>query len=308
MKFDPKKVALGRHETFALRYSWLTKGYEAIVEDPTVLGSEDATVILGVGKNMVSAIRYWLLATRIAEVDSGHGLVPTPLGQMIFGKSGFDPYLEDEGTIWLIHWLLASNPQLATSWYWFFNRYHKQEFTSEECAAAMTNFADQHIQSKFSKRTVQQDIKVMLRMYAKSKAVGGTALEDALDSPLTLLNLVSRDTKAKNYRTAPQERDGLPLGIFGYAVVETMNVVGSGQMPITEMMYIQGDTVSPGAVFRLTENALITRLESLVQQMPEYFELRETAGIHQFYLLQEISPVDLLRYHYSNQLEGRLAA
>ena len=56
MKFDPKKVAFGRHETFALRYSWLTKGYEAIVEDPTVLGSEDATVILGVGKNMVSAI------------------------------------------------------------------------------------------------------------------------------------------------------------------------------------------------------------------------------------------------------------
>ncbi|WP_419645384.1 DUF4007 family protein, partial [Thiolapillus sp.] len=26
----PIKVAFGRHETFALRYSWLTKGYQAV--------------------------------------------------------------------------------------------------------------------------------------------------------------------------------------------------------------------------------------------------------------------------------------
>ena len=27
--FNPKKASFGRHETFALRYSWLTKGFQA---------------------------------------------------------------------------------------------------------------------------------------------------------------------------------------------------------------------------------------------------------------------------------------
>jgi hypothetical protein len=308
MKFNSKKVAFGRHETFALRYSWITKGFETLAKNPSIFTSEDATVVLGVGKNMVSAIRYWLLATRMVVVDSDHQLRPTALGKMVFGDGGYDPYLEDEGTIWLIHWLLSSNPQLATSWYWFFNRYHKQEFTSDECAAAIISFADQNIQTKFSKRTVEQDIKVMLRMYAKSKGTGRSTLEDALDSPLTLLNLVTRDTKAKNYRTVPQERNGLPLGIFGYAVLETMESIGVEQMPISDMMYIQGDVMSPGAVFRLTENALITKLESLVQLSPEYLDLRETAGIHQFYKLREITQMDLLEKHYADELDGRLAA
>ncbi|MCF6231266.1 MAG: DUF4007 family protein [Gammaproteobacteria bacterium] len=30
MLFNPTKAAFGRHETFALRYSWLTKGYRAV--------------------------------------------------------------------------------------------------------------------------------------------------------------------------------------------------------------------------------------------------------------------------------------
>jgi hypothetical protein len=62
MRFSSEKTAFGRHETFPLRYSWLTKGIQALLADPGVFQSDEATVTLGVGKNMVSAIRYWLEA------------------------------------------------------------------------------------------------------------------------------------------------------------------------------------------------------------------------------------------------------
>ena len=60
MKFTKNKVAFGRHQTFAVRYGWLSKGFQAIVADRGILKSEDAIAKLGVGKNMVESIGYWL--------------------------------------------------------------------------------------------------------------------------------------------------------------------------------------------------------------------------------------------------------
>ena len=124
MRFTGEKAAFGRHETFALRYGWITKGMQALVGSRSVFEAEDATVQLGVGKNMVASIRYWLQAARLIE-RTQEGWDFTEVGTYLFDDDGEDPYLEDEGTIWLIHWLLASNPELATSWWWFFNRFHK---------------------------------------------------------------------------------------------------------------------------------------------------------------------------------------
>lgn len=72
MKYDPSKTAFGRHETFALRYSWLTKGYQKNVasKKEDVFTSDNATVELGVGKNMVAAIRYWLRASQMIAIQN----------------------------------------------------------------------------------------------------------------------------------------------------------------------------------------------------------------------------------------------
>jgi len=46
-----------RHETFHPWFGWLKKGFDAATQDPEVFLREDAPVRLGVGKNMVNAIR-----------------------------------------------------------------------------------------------------------------------------------------------------------------------------------------------------------------------------------------------------------
>ncbi len=48
------------HETFPCRYTWIPKAFTALEADPkTFADDEYAMVSLGVGKNMVRAIRFW---------------------------------------------------------------------------------------------------------------------------------------------------------------------------------------------------------------------------------------------------------
>ena len=54
--------SFARHETFCPRYGWLKKGFEGVNSDRSVFDSADAIERLGVGKNMVRAIRFWCVA------------------------------------------------------------------------------------------------------------------------------------------------------------------------------------------------------------------------------------------------------
>jgi len=307
MLLNPKKVAFGRHETFILRYSWLTKGYQAVQNNPLIFSDDNATVELGVGKNMVSSIKYWLQAVKLIKVREKGGYESTKLGKKIFGDNGYDPYLEDEGTIWLIHWLLSSNPDLATGWFWFFNNFHKQEFSSEEVASSLVDFATQNITTKVSKTTLRNDAKTVLRMYGRSKNNSKGIVEEALDSPLSSLGLISQSLVGKTFKSQQGERKDLPINIFGYAVLEYMQTLKLNQVPIEELMYSRVSIASPGAIFRLNENSLITKLEELSREFPENFELRETAGIHQFYILEDITLEVMLDKHYSIEAEAKVA-
>jgi hypothetical protein len=307
MLLNPKKVAFGRHETFILRYSWLTKGFQAIQSNPLIFLDDNATVELGVGKNMVSSIKYWLRAVKLIKERPEGGYESTELGEQIFGENGYDPYLEDEGTIWLIHWLLSSNPDLATSWFWFFNNFHKQEFSSEEVASSLVDFAAQNITAKVSKSTLKNDAKVVLRMYGRSKNNSKGIVEEALDSPLSSLGLISQSLVGRTFKSQQGEQKNLPINIFGYAVLEFFQALKLNQAPIEELMYSKVWMASPGAIFRLSENSLITKLEELSYAFPENFELRETAGIHQFYVLENITPSEILRSYYSVNSEAKVA-
>jgi hypothetical protein len=259
-------------------------------------------VVLGVGRNMVKSIRFWLRAARIAEATA-EGFVPTEIGVAIFSEDGWDPYLEDEGTIWLLHWLMATNPSQATAWYWFFNRFHKPEFSGQEVATALHDFIKEHTSSKVSMGTLKSDAAVLLRMYTQSKGLGRMPLEEALDSPLSLLRLVSQMSAGKRYISRPESRDALPLGILGFAVAEVFSARSATEMPIEDLMYGRTDYPAVGAVFRLTENALLAKLERLVHYLPDLFELRETAGIHQLYKLEDVEPQQYLARHYGASIE-----
>jgi len=308
MKFDGNRVAFGRHETFALRYSWLSKGFGALKQNPRVFDSDDSVVELGVGRNMVNSIRYWLRASQM--ISSQKPDEPLELGQLLLDeKSGLDPYLEDEATIWLIHWLIATNAELATSWFWFFNNFHKPEFSAQELQTALHDFVkDQVVENKRpSMGTLKNDAQLIPRMYTQSRGNTRTPLEDALDSPLSLLGLVTQSSSGKLFQSKPQPRPNLPIGIFGYAVAQLMASLKHTAVPLEDLMYSRHDQAAPGSVFRLTESDMIAKLERMEAFLPGRFEIRETAGIHQLYRIDDVEPVEYLKKHYG-EMSTEIAA
>lgn len=302
MRFNPDKVSFGRHETFPLRYGWLPKGFQEFQKDPHLFENPDeATVTLGVGKNMVHSIRFWLRATGMLD-PKAHA--PTELGKRLLSEQrpkGWDPYLEDEATIWLIHWLLASNAELSTAWFWFFNNFHKPKFTAQEAQVALRDFAQSNINQKTAVTTLKTEASIILRMYVPSRGNTRMALEDALDSPLSLLGLIEQEPGGRSYMSRAGQRPGLPEAVLAYAVVQLFQERDVQALPLEELMYSRQGYPAPGAVFRLTEGSLVGKLESLVAMLPRSFEIRETAGIHQLYYIEKVDPMKILSAHYKGK-------
>src|SRR5689334_61712 len=109
---DACEPSFARHETFAPRFGWLRKGFLAVNEDPEAFLKEEAPITLGVGKNMVNAIRYWSKAFKLtvefarSRNSRANIAVPTWEAAWLLSEEGADPYLEDPASLWLLHWWL----------------------------------------------------------------------------------------------------------------------------------------------------------------------------------------------------------
>ncbi len=74
MNLDKNKTTFGRHETFPLRYGWLTKGVEVVSDNKHIFHErehEKAMTKLGMGRNMVNALHYWLRVTGLVTFEDG---------------------------------------------------------------------------------------------------------------------------------------------------------------------------------------------------------------------------------------------
>lgn len=267
------KPTFARHETFHPRYGWFRKAYTFVAQDLHIFSREDAPVRVGVGKNMVRAIRFWGLAAKLIEEDPQSpdrrtpDLAPTPLGHALFGDSGWDPYMEDPGTLWLLHWLLLAPPSRLPVWWLAFNEFHAVEFTEEDLESAIkvqlgvvADWANPHSSS------VMKDISALLRTYAPAERSGRTGIDDILDCPLRELKLIGRSTATNRYRFTLGTKPSLPSAILAYATLDYIvrtNIRGNTVM-LNRFVREPG---APGKVFKLTEGEFLAALEPIVDEM-----------------------------------------
>jgi hypothetical protein len=184
------KYRFSGHETFVCRYAWLPKAVQAVSENPKIFSDEDqAMVALGVGKNMVRSIRFWAEAIGVIENTPHKGFEVTPFGKSILWKNGFDPYLEDEQTLWLFHWKLSApmaDPLFA--WDFLLNRWHEPEITRSSVLQMVLRLPDL-VDYDLSKTTIEDHLDVFFRTYYPTRGKKGEVKEDNLDSPFTEISL-----------------------------------------------------------------------------------------------------------------------
>ncbi len=270
---DAAKPMFARHETFHPRYGWFRKAYRFAAADPHVFNREDAPVQIGVGKNMVRAIRFWGLAAKLIEEKErtsksrASEWIPTELGDALFGESGWDRYMEDPGTLWLLHWLLLAPPSLLPVWWIAFNDFPAVEFDDDDLVGAVgvqiEAIAEWNVPHPSS---LKKDVGAMLRTYAPAERTGRSGIDDMLDCPLRELNLIGRSVGTHRYRFALGSKPTLPSAILGYAALDYCARTSTGGSTVT-LGRLAHEPGAPGKVFKLTEAELLAAIEPLAQEV-----------------------------------------
>ncbi|MEK7994347.1 MAG: DUF4007 family protein [Planctomycetota bacterium] len=294
-------LSFSGHETFVFRYGWLKKAVDAVRENPSIFTSEDAMVVLGVGKNMVRSIRHWGLAAGVLDEEPrtrGARLKPAELGEFLFGERGQDPYLEEPNSLWLLHWKLASSERRSTAWCWAFNLFGSNEFTRDSLTALIQDELRRRNLKPPSDHSLRRDVDCLVRCYTAPKGLRGAVLEDTLDCPLVELHLLYEDASGVfAFRRGFQTTLGDEA--FVYALVDFWNRVAPGResLAFSQIAYACG---SPGNAFKLDENSLIERLERLQQVTQGRLEYTETAGLKQVYRHGDVPVLDFLARYYEH--------
>jgi len=254
------KLFFSGHESFHCRNLWLKKGYEFISNGKSFI-SNDAVTDLGVGKNMVSSISYWMKSFGLIKNQNKL----TTIADFIFGKDGVDPYLENPATLWLLHYHLIKENNASIYSLVFnefrkkrieFNKLHLLNFIKAKCEETRSNFANS---------TVMRDISVFLRNYVKPTNTNKN-LEDYFSGIFIELNLVEQlfkynEREIEWFKIENKEREDLPAEILLYCILDNEHY--SNSITLDEILHGYN---SIGSVFALTAKGVIDKIEYLVNK------------------------------------------
>lgn len=295
------------HETFPFRYPWPLKGVRGLLRDPGLFFRDDAIVTLGVGKNMVASIRFWLDALGLAVIDGRARLgYPTELGRKLFGEGGWDPYLEDPATLWLLHWQLVESPEIASTWSLVFSNWTRSAFTRAELLDWLEEVAEEAGNQRTSRNSLKRDLEVFIRTYVRGRPERRRSIEDTFDCPLAELGLL-RAADRDLYWLGRDTRSNLPAEVFTYALASYWKAHADEQQTLTFERLLYGRS-SPGAAFKLSETGLAEQVESLPHRSG--FDYDETGGLRLVIRRERArgrDPIALLERYYARDAKEAAA-
>ena len=297
---DDYRPQLSGHETFPLRYGWLKKAFDAIRasegqdHNKSVFSDEDAIARFGIGRNMVSSMRHWATTAGILEDAEKDRIVTTALGRSLFGADGFDPYMEDPATSWLVHWHLCGRPN-KTTWFWAFSHYPALSFERETLVKALDKLARERVWTHASKATIRRDVTCFVRTYVAHRSSRQAGQEDALESPLTELGLIKQVGKSERFRFVRGQKPSLGAGVFCYAVTDFWARFSETAQTLS-FETLAHEPGSPGRVFLLDENDVVDILADLEEVSGGIYTWSETAGLKQLIRKRQLSVEDALDF------------
>ena len=276
------KLKLRGHESFYIREGWLTKGIVAINKDKYILSNTISAIDeLGVGSAMVKSIRYWLQALRLTDEKRGEKGKRYQELSKDFGKILFenDRYFEDLGTLYLLHYKLVSNKDLATTWNLFFNSIKATEMTKyhmeEGVKQLILNIDPQY---EISERSLSDDCNCLVKTYFAEKNDLKNP-EDNMICPFSDLGLIKKEhIRGKDeiiYKTVP-ERNKLDKLIVLYVIMDNL-----GDKQSTTIKNLIEDENNIGSIFNLDKNTINYYIDILRDE--GYLRVNRTAGLNTIY-------------------------
>lgn len=261
---------------------------------------------LGVGKNMVRAIRFWIQAMGLAQLEKSGELRPTVLGDAILSNSGFDPFLEDLRTLWLLHWVISTQiEEPLFAWEYMLNRWQHPEVVRGAVVKAFRAEA-KRMGRELSDVTIEQHFDVFFHTYYPTRGRKVDVQEDTLDCPFVELALIERVGERSDSNTGKREeifafrrteKPEINAGLLIYCLNDYWAKRRSKEQTLTfrDMAVAEG---SPGQIFKLPERNLRERLETIEHDSGGLMKYQESASLRQL-VRRGSSPESLLSAVYN---------
>lgn len=282
------KMKLQGHEKFALREGWLNKGLIMVERNQSAFQGKNGPDIFGIGNNMVKSLRYWLRAFGLIEEFPGKGAFLTDVGKLILK---YDPYFEDNFTIWILHSNIVKNVEEATSWFMFFNRVGVEDLSKDQIEAILYREIYKYASgTSFSDKSVKSDLDVLLNMYSKEKV--NIDPEDKSQSPFAQLNLV-KNVDGRYSKNHPE----IKLINEWVVLFELSNLLKDKEFISIEDA-IEGEN-GLSKIYQLTTiaaNEFLDKLEAL-----DYIRINRTAGLDVIYKNYDLDAVSVVENYYKNK-------
>jgi len=287
-----KNLVLTGHETFQCRNLWLKKGYD-FLKSKKKFKDLDSVVFLGVGKNMVSSIRFWMRSFDI--IDDNDNI--TEFGHLILADDGFDPYLEDEGTLWILHYKLVVN-NFSSTYSLLFNEFRKEkiEFTKESYVKFVTRKCVENSIKEPKENTILDDFSVMSKLYIRSESQTKDK-EDNYSGLLTDLNLINNiGIKGEEILVIENsEKINIPSEVILFCILETGGFESS-----INFNKIESDYNNVGSVFAINRLGLVNKIEEIVKNEKSII-YSDYAGIKELQFKKKIKPSTVLEKYYGKK-------
>lgn len=278
------RYSFSGHESFHCKSLWLKKGYDYLKQGKS-FNDVDSVMTLGVGKNMVSSIRFWMKAFSLSENDQLNDIA-----NYIFNEDGGkDPFCEDIATLWILHFLLVNSGVSNIYNLAFidfqrerkeFDREQLQTFIKRKCAVPEQK-------NVYNENTVKKDIFVFLQTY-----IAPTDLKQIERFTAILINLnLIKDVENGKYRFNETDISTLPLEILLYSII---SIKGDDKLiSFDKIQYIS-------LLYCMSITNMLECLEALQTKYPEIITYTDNSGIRNIHIKKSIDPLSALNLYYNN--------
>ena len=292
------------HDTFFIRKGWLSKGMKAVYNAPDVFVSKEKNPMdeLGIGANMVKALRYWLQVVGLtSEPKAGkRNQSFTELGELVYSK---DRYIEEVGTLYLLHYMMVTNQEEATTWYYFFNEFGLKEFNRDDFVRMLQSHITMNGEEKKPDRTLNDDFACLMNTYVpryKSNPSKVSA-ENNIDCPfgeLGLVDIIGRKGNEIIYKkTTPSVKSFNPWVVLAVIIQESN---GKTEIPLSELLMAPKNI---GKVFNLDSISMMDILHNV--ERTGFIKIIRTAGLDiiQLQKTEDLSFIECVKRFY-DEIDG----
>lgn len=271
------------HETFPCKSMWLKKGYDYSVNN-NKFTDPDAVIKLGVGKNMVQSIRFWLRAFGLSNDNE-----ITEIARYLFDDiDGKDPYAEDNFTLWILHYLLVvTNISSIYRLVFVDLQREKKEFDKEQLLSFIKRKCNVPEQKNvFNENTVKTDIRVLLQNYLTPT---NSKTNEEYMSLLLELGLLRENEKKYSFNETSIEQINPLIILFALAHI-------AGEDKTLSFDRLQELSL----IFCMPISSFLIVIRSISEQYAKEISYTDNSGIRNVQFLKKINIFEVLNRYYNN--------